>query len=372
MQDRRAVLEAAQPTKRFSDRVDHYQAHRPTYPSALVSDVFLDDNVVGLQPGVHVVADVGSGTGISSRLLLEKGVSVYGVEPNEQMRQGINQIDIDIGLIINIPIRATRSGRNLFEGVPRRREVRERRRWRGGYNASGSQRRSDHGGTGLPLVQDRGGEEGMETDPQAAARVEAEGERGAVLEQTMHRRQVEGQSQTQRTHHSQNMRTPSHNTLPHSRPQEYDHIPTTARNTCTTHAPSHNTSQQITPRRPRCHPIHYHSPSTRRFSDAYEALLARHCVDYGKVHHQNVIDQLEEFNRFFAWFQQRTFAHHQELDLEGLIGRTRSISYCPTEQEPAYEPLMAGVKELFGACASPTTGTLTMSYDTKVFFGALN
>ncbi len=36
---------------------------------------------------VHVVADVGSGTGILAKLLLDNGNVVYGVEPNAAMRQ---------------------------------------------------------------------------------------------------------------------------------------------------------------------------------------------------------------------------------------------------------------------------------------------
>src|SRR5260370_9091015 len=40
----------------------------------------------GLRPG-HVVADVGSGTGLLSELFLKNGNRVYGVEPNEAMRQ---------------------------------------------------------------------------------------------------------------------------------------------------------------------------------------------------------------------------------------------------------------------------------------------
>jgi SAM-dependent methyltransferase len=41
---------------------------------------------LGLDPA-HAVADVGSGTGILSRLFLENGNTVYGVEPNTAMRQ---------------------------------------------------------------------------------------------------------------------------------------------------------------------------------------------------------------------------------------------------------------------------------------------
>ncbi len=70
-------------TTRFSSRVDHYVRCRPSYPRE-VWDV-LCQRVPGLQSGA-TIADVGSGTGISARLFLEQGCTVYGVEPNAAMR----------------------------------------------------------------------------------------------------------------------------------------------------------------------------------------------------------------------------------------------------------------------------------------------
>jgi SAM-dependent methyltransferase len=67
---------------RFDDRVANYVAYRPSYPAGVVD--FLRDEL-GLAPGA-VVADVGSGTGILSELLLEAGCAVVGVEPNDAMR----------------------------------------------------------------------------------------------------------------------------------------------------------------------------------------------------------------------------------------------------------------------------------------------
>ncbi len=69
------------PTTRFSDRVQDYVRWRPGYPPAVLEALRAD---LGLQPS-HVVADVGSGTGILSRLLVENGNVVYGVEPNREM-----------------------------------------------------------------------------------------------------------------------------------------------------------------------------------------------------------------------------------------------------------------------------------------------
>jgi SAM-dependent methyltransferase len=67
---------------RFDDRVENYVAYRPGYPSGVID--FLRDEL-GLTPG-STVADVGSGTGILSELLLEAGCKVVGVEPNDAMR----------------------------------------------------------------------------------------------------------------------------------------------------------------------------------------------------------------------------------------------------------------------------------------------
>jgi len=69
-------------TRRFSDRVDNYVKYRPSYPPE-VTDYLQRE--CQLQPG-SPIADVGSGTGIFTRLLLEKGYHVYAVEPNEAMQ----------------------------------------------------------------------------------------------------------------------------------------------------------------------------------------------------------------------------------------------------------------------------------------------
>ncbi len=70
------------PTERFSSRVENYVRYRPGYPPAAIA---LLQARCGLRPGA-VVADIGSGTGILTQLLLERGAEVYGVEPNDGMR----------------------------------------------------------------------------------------------------------------------------------------------------------------------------------------------------------------------------------------------------------------------------------------------
>lgn len=73
---------ATDPTVRFSSRVENYQRYRPTYPGDVLE-------VMRKRCGLasqSVVADVGSGTGIFSELLLRNGNFVYVVEPNAEMR----------------------------------------------------------------------------------------------------------------------------------------------------------------------------------------------------------------------------------------------------------------------------------------------
>lgn len=70
------------PTKRFSGRVDNYVKYRPTYPNKVL-DYLKDKCNLSL---ASVIADVGAGTGIFTKLLLNKGYIVYAIEPNQPMR----------------------------------------------------------------------------------------------------------------------------------------------------------------------------------------------------------------------------------------------------------------------------------------------
>ena len=69
-------------TERFSSRVDNYVRYRPSYPPAAIE---LLQQRCGLTPRA-VVADLGSGTGILTQLLLPHAAQVAAVEPNDPMR----------------------------------------------------------------------------------------------------------------------------------------------------------------------------------------------------------------------------------------------------------------------------------------------
>lgn len=69
-------------TERFSDRVQDYVRYRPGYPVEILDHL---QRITGIGAAA-TVADIGSGTGIFTRLLAQRFRTVYAVEPNAAMR----------------------------------------------------------------------------------------------------------------------------------------------------------------------------------------------------------------------------------------------------------------------------------------------
>lgn len=80
-------MSSRESTERFSDRVADYNAARPGYPVEIIDNL---RSASALCDGA-IVADIGSGTGISSALFLNAGCRVFGVEPNDAMRRAADQ-----------------------------------------------------------------------------------------------------------------------------------------------------------------------------------------------------------------------------------------------------------------------------------------
>lgn len=71
------------PLTYFSDAAADYAKYRPDYPTAAI-DAILE----GLGELEQLVAaDIGAGTGIGARMLADRGVRVFAIEPNAAMRE---------------------------------------------------------------------------------------------------------------------------------------------------------------------------------------------------------------------------------------------------------------------------------------------
>lgn len=66
--------------KRFSKTANVYDKYRPSYPPELIDWI-----IKTAQCNSGTLADIGCGTGISTRLFLHRGFEVIGIDPNEEM-----------------------------------------------------------------------------------------------------------------------------------------------------------------------------------------------------------------------------------------------------------------------------------------------
>ena len=79
----RTPLSEMNPLTRFSDRAEAYATYRPSYPADAIAAILAD---LG-EPSTLTAADIGAGTGIAARLLADRGIQVWAIEPNMAMQQ---------------------------------------------------------------------------------------------------------------------------------------------------------------------------------------------------------------------------------------------------------------------------------------------
>ena len=91
-------MPASNATSRFSDRVENYIRYRPGYPPEVLDALKTE---CGLNAS-HVVADIASGTGIWTLMLLENGNRVSAVEPNPDMRHAGERLLGDCSKFVSV------------------------------------------------------------------------------------------------------------------------------------------------------------------------------------------------------------------------------------------------------------------------------
>lgn len=85
-------------TEKFSGKASTYERYRPEYPKEFIDCLYSE---IGFSKE-SVIADIGSGTGILSKQLLDRGSTVFCVEPNENMRQTAERSLASYGNFISV------------------------------------------------------------------------------------------------------------------------------------------------------------------------------------------------------------------------------------------------------------------------------
>ncbi|MEO5912747.1 MAG: class I SAM-dependent methyltransferase [Luteolibacter sp.] len=248
------------PTTRFSDRVDNYVKYRPSYPLEVIDAL---KSHCGLTPST-IVADIGSGTGILTRLLLQNGNHVLAVEPNLEMRVAAER------LLVSESGFESRDGSAEETGL-----------------ANGS----------VDLI----------VAAQAFHWFDRE------LSKKEFRRIL--------------------------RPGGWIVLIWNERET-----------------------------ETSEFLAAYESLLEQHTIDYQRVNHTNITDDV--LSEFFkpGIFETLTFRNSQRFDFEGLKGRCMSSSYIPNEGQPGHERMISSLEEIFDRYQ--TEGWVEFEYRTNLYLSS--
>ncbi|GAV46233.1 class I SAM-dependent methyltransferase [Streptomyces acidiscabies] len=90
----------------FDSAAAQYAANRPSYPAELLDTI---EELAGRRFVGSIVGDVGAGTGISTRVLYERGANVVGVEPGDGMAAEFRRTLPDVPLVRgdgnNLPFR---------------------------------------------------------------------------------------------------------------------------------------------------------------------------------------------------------------------------------------------------------------------------
>ncbi|MGA2259968.1 MAG: class I SAM-dependent methyltransferase [Acidobacteriota bacterium] len=246
-------------TSRFSKRVENYVRFRPGYPDEILACLAKEAGLTA----ACTIADIGSGTGMLAKKFLLHGNTVYGVEPNDEMRAAAER---------------------LLQG------------YSGFHSLKGTAEGTTLSTGSIDLIV--AGQAFHWFDPDQARaefiRILRPGGRVALMWNTR-------------------------------------------------------------------------KTDTTLFLREYERLLQIFSIDYARVDHRNITEEI--LGRFFHGFQKRVFPNMQQFDFEGLAGRLHSSSYAPLPDHPNFEPMMSELRRIFRE--HEIGGMVRFDYETELYFGQL-
>ncbi len=106
---------------------------------------------------------------------------------------------------------------------------------------------------------------------------------------------------------------------------------------------------------------------TTPFLRDYESLLRKFGTDYARVK-ESYPNEQHMLNFFGAGaYSSHELPNFQEFDFDGLAGRLRSSSFCPTTDHPNFAPMMAELQRIFDAYNQD--GRVRLEYSTHIYFG---
>jgi hypothetical protein len=103
------------------------------------------------------------------------------------------------------------------------------------------------------------------------------------------------------------------------------------------------------------------------FLAEYEAALQEFAVDYSQASHKNIQDDALMQPFFGGDIHRAHFDNFQRLDLDGLVGRVASASYCPERGSGRFNAMTKRLSEIFDEHAR--NGRVTIEYDTIMYYG---
>jgi ubiquinone/menaquinone biosynthesis C-methylase UbiE len=105
------------------------------------------------------------------------------------------------------------------------------------------------------------------------------------------------------------------------------------------------------------------------FDKELEELIFSFSIDYVEVGKRNIDDK-----NIYNFFEPnicklKIIPNHQDLDLEGLVGRIKSSSYMPLPDNERYDEMIEQIEKVFDKYKE--NGHIRISYDTKIYSGIL-